>query len=195
MSDDNVRHLPVTRPESVEQLQKPSQIQSDRVTKAKARHRVLELAAAGLTDEQIAWETGKTSRGVRQTIDRQLKKWGQDNSGNLENYRSQKLFELDQLKRAVWPEALRGDTKAIREATKIITIQAGISGAGAASKHEHDHRVGPMDVDENEVRRMERAWVDAAPGQIPLLEDAECDLPDPDDIEDAVIVEGTVAED
>jgi len=168
--DDNVRHLPLRRPEGVADLPKFSQIQSDKITKARQRHRCLELAAAGLTPEAIAVETGQSARGVKATIRNQLKKWAKDNAGNLAEYRMMKLFELDQLKRAVWPKALRGDVVAIREAARIITLQSDISGASAPQKHEHDHKHAIFNLDLNEVRRMEQAWMDAAPDGLPEAE-------------------------
>lgn len=181
--EDNIVPLPMKRPDDVEGRR--AQRQSDKLVKAKARHRVLELAAAGLTDEQIAMATDKTPRGVRQTINRQLEKWAEVNASNLAHYRVQKLFELDQLKRAIWGRALEGDLKATREAMKLIALQAQMSGAGAPAKHEHDHNMH-VPIDPDEVRRMERAWMDSAPRQLPLLEDVECDTPDDED-EDVVV--------
>lgn len=166
---DNVRHLPVKRPEGVAELPKRSQIQSDRITRARQRHRCLELAAAGLTIEAIAHEVGQTPRGVRSTIRNQLKKWAEDNSSNLADYRMMKLFELDQLKRAVWPKALRGELDAVREAARLIGMQSDISGATAPQKHEHDHNHS-VQLDQAELQRMEAAWMDARPAGLPAPE-------------------------
>lgn len=167
---DNVRHLPISRPDHVAELPRHSQIQSDKITKARQRHRCLELAAAGLTVEAIALETGKTPRGVRATIRNQLKKWAEENAHNLEEYRYMKLFELDQLKRAVWPKALRGEIDAVREAARLIGMQTDISGAAAPQKHEHEHEHRVAQLDPEELRRMERAWTDARPEGLPVGE-------------------------
>lgn len=187
--EDNIRPLPVRRAPETHELPKRAQIQSDKVTQAKARHRVLELAAAGLTDEQIAVETQKTPRAIRTMITKQLKKWADHNSGHLEEYRAQKVFELDQLKRAIWANALRGDLKAVREATRIVQMQADISGAGAPAQHKHEHEVRDNRIDEAEVRRMEQAWVESGPRQMPLIEDIECSTPEEPEVVDAEIAD------
>lgn len=166
---DNVRHLPLSRPNGVAELPKHSQIQSDRITRARQRHRCLELAAAGLTIDAIAHETGQTPRGVRSTIRNQLKKWAEDNADNLAEYRMMKLFELDQLKRAIWPKALRGELDAVREAARLIGMQSDISGASAPQKHEHEHNHA-VALDRDELTRMERAWMDARPVGLPTPE-------------------------
>ena len=170
---DNVTPLPLRAAPEVRELPRRNQIQSDKITKAKARHRVLELAAAGLTAEQIAHETGKTERGVKTIINKQLQKWVAQNNESLAEYRQMKLFELDQLKRAIWPKALKGEVRAVKEAMKIVLAQASISGASAPQKHEHEHNVN-LPVDPVEIRRMEQAWVDSAPaGELPSGETLE----------------------
>jgi transcriptional regulator len=128
------------------------------VSRAKRRNRVLELRAAGLTEDQIASQVGITQQGVNQIIARALENMANDSAERVEQIRAMKLFELDQLKRAIWADALKGNLKAVREAVKIIQVQAKISGAEAPVKVEQ-RVVHDMGVDHAEIERLEAAWL------------------------------------
>jgi hypothetical protein len=178
VSDDNVTFLPgaelpsqiarVPRSEQSPKMKRKANI----VERAKARHRILQLVAAGLNYDEIAEQMikadsdiGRTPHGVKSIINNALRKWAEENSDNLAEYREKKLYELETLKRALWTQALQGDVEAVKEARQIIKTQADMSGATAPQKHEHRHSLG---VDESEIRAMEQAWVNAAPiGELP----------------------------
>src|SRR5262249_19074103 len=113
-----------------------------------------------LTEEQIGEQLGLTQSRVSKIITKALEDWGKRDSANAELIRQQKLFELDQLKRAIWADALQGDIKAVREATRIIQVQARLAGAEAPVKVER-HTTVDIEIDSREVNRMERAWIES----------------------------------
>jgi DNA-binding CsgD family transcriptional regulator len=131
-----------------------------KMTRMKRRNRVLELRAAGLTEEQIGEQLGLTQGRVSKIITRALEDWAKKDNANADLVRQQKLFELDQLKRAIWSDALRGDLKAVNAAVKIIQVQARLSGAEAPVKIER-HTTVDIEIDPGEVKRMEQAWLDS----------------------------------
>lgn len=157
---DNVRPL---RPD-MEVLPEPRTraegTRAQPVTRARRRTRVLELRAAGLTEQQIADQMGLTQQGVSAIITRALKKWAEESGEKVEEIRAMKLFELDQLKRAVWAKAIQGDLKAIREAVRIIQVQAKIAGAEAPVKVEH-RTTEDIGIDPREVERLEQVWLES----------------------------------
>jgi predicted transcriptional regulator len=128
------------------------------LTRAQRRNRVLELRAAGLTEQQIGEQLGMTQGAVSKVINKALRSWAESDGRNIEMVRAQKLYELDQLKRAIWSRALKGELAAVREATKIIQAQSKISGADAPVRIER-HTTVELDVDANEIERMENAWL------------------------------------
>lgn len=118
------------------------------------------LRATGMTDEQIAEETGRTPKSVKTTIRKQLEKWAGDDRASANMVRALLMFELDQMKRVIYTKALNGDLKSVREVTRIIQIQADLSGARAPVKHEHSGAIGVVPgLDKDEVARMEEAWL------------------------------------
>lgn len=131
-----------------------------KVQKARRRMQVMDLRAAGLTNEQIAEHLGMTKNGVARVINNTLEEWGKRDQESAQKVRTQKMFELDQLKRAVWAKAISGDIKAIREVTKIIQLQARLAGAEAPVQHEHHGSVTQLHLDRGEIDRMERIWID-----------------------------------
>src|SRR5262245_50163095 len=131
------------------------------IQRAQRKHRILELRAAGLTEQQIADRLGMAQSNVSRSINRVLTKWAEEDEVNLRAVRQMKLFELDQLKRAVWANALKGDVKSVREAMKIIQLQARISGAEAPVRVEKRTTVEFGDIDAAEIDRMETAWLEA----------------------------------
>lgn len=132
-----------------------------RLARAQRKQRILELRAAGMTAEQIAEVVGTSKQSVAKIIGKALKEWAEDTSSNVEMVRQQKLYELDQLKRAIWPRALRGELAAVREAARIIQIQARISGAEAPVKVEREVSIGIHGIDNDEIDRLERAWLES----------------------------------
>lgn len=134
------------------------------VERAKKRNRILELRAAGLTEAQIAEQLGMSQPNVSRSINRALTRWAEQDAQNAEQVRAMKLFELDQLKRAVWAKALKGDLGAVREATKIIALQSRIAGADAPMCVER-HTTVEVGIDTAEIDRMESAWL-ASGGEV-----------------------------
>lgn len=130
------------------------------IERAKRRNRVLELRAAGLTESQIAEQLGMSQPNVSRSINRALKRWAEQDAANVEQVRQMKLFELDQLKRAIWASAIKGDLAAVREAAKIIGMQARIAGAESPVRVER-HTTVEVGIDAAEIERMESAWLDA----------------------------------
>jgi hypothetical protein len=153
---------------SVTPVRKPGGFQRDvkaetrsgKLTRAKRRNRILELRAAGLSEAQIGETMEMTQGGVSKVITAALKEWADRDGQNIEQVRAMKLFELDQLKRAIWARALKGELPAIREAVKIIQVQTRISGAEAPVKVER-HTTVDIGIDPGEVDRMEQAWLDS----------------------------------
>jgi predicted transcriptional regulator len=140
--------------------ERAKKIRSGKLESAKKRHRVLELRAAGLTEEEIGEKLGIGQARVSKILTATLKGWAQKDEGNVDVLRQQRLFELDQLKRAIWADALKGDVKAVREAIKIIQTQAKITGVEAPVRVERKVTVD-IELDHREVDRMERAWLDS----------------------------------
>jgi predicted transcriptional regulator len=134
------------------------------IERAKRRNRVLELRAAGLTEGQIAEQLGMAQSNVSRSINRALSKWAEQDAANVDQVRQMKLFELDQLKRAIWARALKGDLGAVREAAKIIGMQSRIAGADSPLKVER-HTTVEVGIDSAEIDRMESAWL-AAGGDV-----------------------------
>lgn len=128
------------------------------IERAKRKNRVLELRAAGLTEAQIAENLGMSQSNVSRGINRALKKWAEEDARNVEQVRQMKLFELDQLKRAIWAKALQGDLAAVREAARIIGMQSRIAGADSPVKIER-HTTVEVGIDSQEIDRMEASWL------------------------------------
>ena len=128
------------------------------IDRARRRNRVLELRAAGLTEQQIADQLGMSQPNVGRTISRALKQWAQKDEENIALIRQMKLFELDQLKRAIWAKALNADLGAVREAVRIIQLQARIAGAESPVRVEK-HTTVEVGIDTAEIDRMESAWL------------------------------------
>jgi predicted transcriptional regulator len=121
------------------------------IIRAKRRTRILELRAAGLTEYQIAEELDMSQSAVSRTINSQLDEWMQEDANHVERIRAMKLYELDQLKRAVWAKALKGDLRAVQQATKIVQAQARIAGAEAPRKVETKTEHSLLGIDADEV--------------------------------------------
>lgn len=175
MTEDNdkVRHLPAPRDASFRPRPRDigRQTRSGILTRAQRRNRVLELRAAGLTEQQIGEQLGMTQGAVSKIINKALRAWAENEGRNVEMVRAQKLFELDQLKKAIWAKALNGDLGAVREAAKIIQMQSKISGADAPVRVER-HTTVELDIDQGEVQRMEDAWLNSGGGIIDgIIED------------------------
>lgn len=128
------------------------------IERAKKRNRILELRAAGLTESQIAEQLSMSQPNVSRSINRALKRWAEQDAENVEMVRQMKLFELDQLKRAIWAKALNGDLAAVREAARIIGMQSRIAGADSPMKIER-HTTVEVGIDTAEIDRMETAWL------------------------------------
>lgn len=156
-TNDYAYERPANLPEPV---RRGEAARSSKVQKAKRRMAVMDYRAAGLTYEQIADLVGLSPNGVARIINNTLEEWGKRDEQSAAKIRTQKLFELDQLKRAIWPKALKGDIKAIREVTKIISLQARISGAESPIQHEHHGMIGSVQIDTKEIENMERIWIE-----------------------------------
>jgi transcriptional regulator with XRE-family HTH domain len=143
------------------------------LTRAKRRTRILELRAAGMTEEQIAEEVGMSRSAVTAVINKQLDQWMEDDRTNVERVRTMKLYELDQLKRAIWAKALKGDVRAVQTAAKIIGQQARIAGAEAPRETNNQPPINIFGMDPAEIDRMEKAWRETRPNIADEIIDAE----------------------
>jgi predicted transcriptional regulator len=158
MSKDITELTPLELRRRARKKEIAQETRGNRIIRAHRRTRILELRAAGLTEEQIAHTLGIRVATVSHHINKALKTWADQDGMNVETVRQMKLFELDQLKRAIWANAIKGELKYVREAVKIIQAQARIAGAEAPVKVER-HTTVDVGIDHQEVQRMEEAWL------------------------------------
>jgi hypothetical protein len=159
--DEQVSNITPIRPNLPEKATIGEKTRSGMLDRARRRHRILELRAAGLTEDHIAVELDMSRQAVSRIITQQLEEWSNDDKNNVENVRAMKLYELDQLKRAIWAKALRGDDKAVNSALKIIQAQAKIAGADQAPEAPPPPPPGAHGLDPAEIRRLEQAWLNS----------------------------------
>lgn len=88
---------------------------------AKRRAQAVELRLAGLTFQQIADQLGYSGRdSARIDIDRAYEAMVIERNHNLDVLKEEQLAILARMRRAVWPAAIQGDTKAVDIVLKIV---------------------------------------------------------------------------
>ncbi|GAA1431829.1 hypothetical protein GCM10009601_51650 [Streptomyces thermospinosisporus] len=115
---------------------------AQRARAAEKRKLAVELALAGLDWESIAERTGYASRGaactaVNEALKNHLKEMGQ----NLDELRTVEIARLDRLQAALWPKAMKGDTKAADSVARIVAQRCKLQGVEPPTKIQLEHRI------------------------------------------------------
>ena len=98
--------------------------------------KVLELRRAGLTWQRIAEETGYADHtGAYAAYKRAIKRTMQQPADEL---REQELDRIDRLQLAAWPQAMKGDTKAILTIVRLMERRAKLLGLDVPIKIEQE---------------------------------------------------------
>lgn len=87
---------------------------------AKRRGQAVELRLAGLTFQQIADQLGYAGKAAAAVdLNRAFEQSLMERSRNVDLLIEEQLMILIRMRRAVWPEAIKGDTKAVDSVLKI----------------------------------------------------------------------------
>jgi hypothetical protein len=98
--------------------------------------KVLELRRAGLTWTRIAEEVGYADHtGAYAAYKRAIKRTQQQPADEL---RTQELDRIDRLQLAIWPNAMKGDTRAILTIIRLMERRAKLTGLDMPIKIEQD---------------------------------------------------------
>lgn len=98
--------------------------------------RVLELRRVGLTWQRIAEEVGYADHtGAYAAYKRAIKRTMQQPADEL---RAQELDRIDRLQVAIWPNAMKGDTRAILTIVRLMERRAKLTGLDMPIKIEQD---------------------------------------------------------
>ena len=98
--------------------------------------KVLELRRVGLTWTRIAEEVGYADHtGAYAAYKRAIKRTMQQPADEL---RSQELDRIDRLQVAIWPNAMKGDTRAILTIIRLMERRAKLTGLDMPIKIEQD---------------------------------------------------------
>ena len=98
--------------------------------------KVLELRRAGLTWQRIAEETGYADHtGAYAAYKRAIKRTMQQPADEL---REQEIDRIDRLQLAAWPQAMKGDTKAILTIVRLMERRAKLLGLDMPIKIEQE---------------------------------------------------------
>jgi hypothetical protein len=98
--------------------------------------RVLELRRVGLTWQRIADEVGYADHtGAYAAYKRAIKRTMQQPADEL---REQELDRIDRLQVAIWPNAMKGDTRAILTIIRLMERRAKLTGLDMPIKIEQD---------------------------------------------------------
>jgi hypothetical protein len=98
--------------------------------------KVLELRRAGLTWTRIAEEVGYADHtGAYAAYKRAIKRTQQQPADEL---RAQELDRVDRLQLAIWPNAMKGDTRAILTIVRLMERRAKLTGLDMPIKIEQD---------------------------------------------------------
>jgi hypothetical protein len=98
--------------------------------------KVLELRRVGLTWVRIAEEVGyKDHTGAYAAYKRAIKRTMQQPADEL---REQELDRIDRLQVAVWPSAMKGDTRAVLTIVRLMERRAKLTGLDMPIKIEQD---------------------------------------------------------
>lgn len=161
----------------------PQRARSGPVQRAERRRMILDLRAAGLTEEAIAGEMTKrghriSQQGVHKILTNAMQNMAKHDQDDIRQIRQMDLYRLDQMLMVLWPDARAGNIKAIREIRQLLDQRARLLGTYAATKHEIRGQIeGVLSEEEREeIRRLEEAFKAAS---APEIVDAEVvdDLP------------------
>lgn len=162
-------------------------VRASKVSRARRRHELLQLAATGATVEDISrvltdrWEAlgekGISAKGVRSSLGRIFEQWRQEDRRNVENLIELDAHRLDELLKALWQRATQpvvtvsGDDgqpvkilnpnqmKAVDRVLAIMAQRAKLLGLNAPEKHEHKVNFSLPDEERKEVERLENLWL------------------------------------
>jgi hypothetical protein len=159
-----VQHLPddATRAEVA---------RAGKVTRAKRRHDVLQLAVAGLGPEEIAERLSEsyekqglqqiTKPAVEGIIRSTLTTWRESDLQRIENVRALQLQRLDRAMEVLWLKVLDGNLKAHDRYYRLEALRAKIAGTEAPRRMEVSGSIG-LHADQEAVQREEEAWKSSA---------------------------------
>jgi len=135
--------------------------QFDEIETVEKERQVIELRRAGYTFDDIAKAVGFAySSGAHQAYRRALKRTLIE--AGVEEAREQELDRLDRMQRALWTQALSGDTKAALAVLRFMEQRAKLLGLYAPTRITADVTTyeGGGDID-SEVRRLAQLLANA----------------------------------
>lgn len=109
---------------------------------AERRKKAIALKLAGLDYQAIADQLGYADRAAAWIdIDRALKKNLAEEAEQVELLRHVAVQQLNRLQAAVWPKAVKGDTRAAETALRVITQRCKLQGIEAPTQIALEHRL------------------------------------------------------
>lgn len=109
---------------------------------AERRKKAIALKLAGLDYQSIADQLGYSDRAAAYVdIDRALKKNLAEEAEQVELLRHVAVQQLNRLQAAVWPKAVKGDTRAAETALRVITQRCKLQGIEAPTQIALEHRL------------------------------------------------------
>lgn len=130
----------------------PGATKAQRAATAERRSKAIAMKLAGATYEQIATALKYAGRGAACTdVHRALEQSLAEVHRDGEVLRHELVLQLEQVKRAMWPAMLKGDTKAAGEVIRAIDRIAKLMGADAPTRVE----VVTMGAIEAEIAKLE----------------------------------------
>lgn len=140
----------------------PGPTKAQRAATAERRRKAIAMKLAGATYEQIATALGYASRGAACVdIQRALEQSLAEQHRDAEVMRHELVLQLEQVKRAMWPAMLNGDTKAADVVLKAVDRIAKLVGADAPTRVE----VLTMGAIESEIAKLEAQIAAQAAGE------------------------------
>jgi hypothetical protein len=128
---------------------------------AERRKKAIALKLAGLDYQAIADQLGYADRAAAWIdIDRALKKNLAEEAEQVELLRHVAVQQLNRLQAAVWPKAVKGDTRAAETALRVITQRCKLQGVEAPTLIALEHR---LDLEGELVAAALGAALDAVP--------------------------------
>lgn len=102
--------------------------------------RVLGMFIAGGSEREIGRAVGLSGPRIHQILHRQLERTASDLELRSREALTVHIARMEQLLKACWPAALKGDLKAIEQARKVLLAQAKLFGL--------EHRRDPVPIAE-----------------------------------------------
>ena len=102
-----------------------------RVIAAERRRRAMELRLTGASYAEIGDELGISRQAATRHVYKACEKLEAETAKKAEKYLKLELLRLDELLRAVWPQAEAGDVKAVDRVLKIMAHRARLLGLDA----------------------------------------------------------------